>query len=78
MKKLRDLGSRKDRNILKLKIDKVMADNAVKENGQFFTLKILNFFSPRPFSFTISVGKKGFINPFFKLLDSLNKNAEMS
>jgi hypothetical protein len=54
-----------------------MADNTVKRNKQFLTLKTLNSFSPRFFSFTISVGKKGFTDPFFKLLNSPGKNAKM-
>jgi hypothetical protein len=33
MKKLRDLGNREDRNIFKLEIDKIMADNVMEENG---------------------------------------------
>jgi hypothetical protein len=38
IKKLRDLGSRKNRNILKLEIDKIMADNIIKGNGQLLTV----------------------------------------
>jgi hypothetical protein len=78
MKKLRDLSSRKDRNIFKLKINKIMADNIVNGNGQLFILKALNFFSPRPFSFTVSVKRERFTNPFLKFLDFLNRNIEMS
>jgi hypothetical protein len=43
---------------------------------QLPVLKILNSPSPRPFSFIIPVGEKS-INPFFKLLNSLNRNAEV-
>jgi hypothetical protein len=49
----------------------------IKKDGQFFTLKILNSFSSRPFFFIISVGRKRFINLFFRLLDFFGKNAEM-
>jgi hypothetical protein len=55
-----------------------MADSIVEGNGQFFILKTLNFFSPRPFSFTIPVGREGFTNPFFKLLNFSDKSAEIS
>jgi hypothetical protein len=55
-----------------------MANNIVKGNGQFLTLKVLNSLSPQSFSFTISVGKEGFINPFLKLLNSPGRNAKIS
>jgi hypothetical protein len=54
-----------------------MADNIMKRNGQFPILKTLNFFSPRPSSFTISIKKKKSTNPFFKLLDSPGKSAKV-
>ena len=50
---------------------------AAKKDGQFPALKALNFLSPRPFSFTVSVGGERFINPFLRLLNSPNKNAEV-
>jgi hypothetical protein len=43
---------------------------------QFLILEALNFFSSRPFSFTISVGK-GFTDSFFKFLDSFDRSAEV-
>jgi hypothetical protein len=46
-------------------------------NGQLPALKVLNFLSPRPFSFTISVGREEFINPFLRLLNSPGKNIKM-
>jgi hypothetical protein len=46
-------------------------------NRQFLILKALNSLSPRLSFFTIPVGKEGFTNPFFKLLDSPDKNAEI-
>jgi hypothetical protein len=70
MKKLRDLGSRKDRNILELEIDKMLSDR------QLPVPKTLNFFSPRPFSFTVPVGKRS-TNSFFRFLDFSGRNAEM-
>jgi hypothetical protein len=54
-----------------------MADNVMKGNGQFPVLRILNFFPSRSFSFIIPVGGEGFINSFFKLLDSSDKSIEM-
>ena len=80
MKKLRDLGNRENRNILELKINKMIIKSVkvLEKDKQLFILKALNFFSPRPSSFTVLVEGKGFINPFFRLLDSSNKNAEMS
>jgi hypothetical protein len=47
-----------------------------EKDKQFFTLKALNSPSPRPFFFTVSVGE-GFTDPFFRLLDSPDKNAEI-
>jgi hypothetical protein len=49
----------------------------LKGDKQFFTLKALNSFSPRFFSFTILVKGKEFINLFFRLLDSFNRNVKM-
>jgi hypothetical protein len=48
-----------------------------KGNRQFFILKALNFLSSRFFSFTVSIGKKGSINPFLGFLDFPDKNIEM-
>jgi tRNA(Ile)-lysidine synthase TilS/MesJ len=70
MKKLRDLDSRENRNILELEINKMLSDR------QLFTLKILNSPSSRPFSFTIPVEKE-FTNPFLRLLDSFGRNTEI-
>jgi hypothetical protein len=71
MKKLRDLGSRENRNILELEIDKILSDR------QFSILKALNSLSPRLSSFTVSVGKKS-TNSFLRLLNFPNKNAKIS
>jgi hypothetical protein len=49
----------------------------LEKNRQLFILRILNFFSSRSSSFTISVKRERFINPFFRLLDSPNRSAEM-
>ena len=76
MKKLRDLGSRENRNILKLEIDDIMADSVVEGNGQLPVLEILNSFSPRPFSFTVLIGK-GSTDLFFGLLNSSDRSVEM-
>ena len=72
MKKLRDLGNQKDRNILEFEIDEILSDR------QFSVLGALNSPSSRPFSFTVSVEKERFTNPFLGLLDSSGRNAEMS
>jgi hypothetical protein len=72
MKKLRDLSNRENRNIFKFEIDKILSDRRLP------ALRILNSFSPRPFSFTVLVGKEGFINPFLRLLDFPGKNTEIS
>ena len=73
---MRDLGSRKDRNIFKLEIDKIMADDIIKGNGQFPVLKVLNSPSPRFSSFTVSIGE-GFTDLFFRLLDFPGRSAEV-
>jgi hypothetical protein len=78
MRKLRELDCREKQNILKLKIDKIMADSTIKRDEQFPALGALNFFSSRSFSFTVPVRRKGFTDPFFRLLDSSNKSAKMS
>jgi hypothetical protein len=71
IKKLRDLGNRENRNILEFKINKILS------NRQFLVLRALNFFSPRSFFFIVPIGER-FTDPFFRLLDFFNKNAEMS
>jgi hypothetical protein len=71
MKKLRDLGSREDRNIFEFEMDEMLSD------GQFLVLRILNFFSFRSFSFTVPVGGEGFTDLFFRFLDSFGRNAEV-
>jgi hypothetical protein len=71
MKKLRDLGSRENRNILELEIDKILSDK------QLLVLKTLNSLSPRSSSFTVLIGGEKFTNPFLRLLDFPDKNAEM-
>jgi hypothetical protein len=48
-----------------------------EKDKQFLILKVLNSFSPRPFFFTIPIGKKGSINSFFRLLDSSDRNAKI-
>jgi hypothetical protein len=70
MKKLRDLSSRENRNILEFEIDEILSDR------QFPVLKALNSLSSRFSSFIVSVGK-GFTNLFFRLLDFSDKSAEM-
>jgi hypothetical protein len=47
---LRDLGDREIKNILNLEMDELAADTA----EGVILLKVLNFFSPRFFSFTNS------------------------
>jgi hypothetical protein len=37
----------------------------LKGDGQFFALRVLNFSSPRSFSFTVFAKREGFINLFF-------------
>jgi hypothetical protein len=81
IKKLRDLGSREDRNIFEFKIDKIMISNLFEilqeENGQFPILKTLNSFSPRLSSFTVPVEREGFTDLFFKLLNSPGRSARV-
>jgi hypothetical protein len=54
-----------------------MADDTVKENKQFLVLRVLNFLSPRFFSFTVPVGGERFINLFFRFLDFSGKNVKV-
>jgi hypothetical protein len=77
-KKWHTLGARELQNIKKLEIDKMITESMeiFKKDRQLLILKILNSPSPRPFFFIIPVGKRS-INPFFGLLNSSNKNAEM-
>jgi hypothetical protein len=73
LKKIKNLGNRKTRNILELKIDKIVADAAEK----VILLGALNSLSPRSSSFTnLVIGKKS-TNPFLRFLDSFGKNVEI-
>jgi hypothetical protein len=47
-----------------------------ERDKQLFTLKVLNSPSPR-FFFFITLAKKGFTDPFFRLLDSPDRNVRM-
>jgi hypothetical protein len=62
-----------------LEIDEMMTEGVeiFKRDGQFLALKILNFFSPRSFSFTVPVGGEGFIDPFLGLLNFPGKSVKV-
>jgi hypothetical protein len=62
------------KNILDLKMDKLAAGIIERVS---ILLETLNFFSSRSASFTAPVREEGSINPFFKLLDSPDKNAKV-
>jgi hypothetical protein len=49
-----------------------------EKDRQFLILKTLNFSSSRSFSFITLAKRKGFTNPFFRLLNFPDKNIEMS
>jgi hypothetical protein len=49
----------------------------LERDGQFSVLGALNFFSPRPSSFTVPVGGEKFTNPFLGLLDSPGRNVKV-
>jgi hypothetical protein len=70
---MRNLNNRKTRNILEFEIDKRIADTVKK----IILLEILNFLSSQFSSFTNLIVRERFINPFFKLLNSPGKNAEV-
>jgi hypothetical protein len=74
---LRDLGSRKDRNIFELEINEIIADSVMIGNGQFFALKILNSLLSRLSFFTVFVRREGFTDPFFRLLDFFDKSTKV-
>jgi len=78
-KKRRALGARELQNIEKLKIDEIITEDMkiFKGNRQFPAPEILNSFSPRPFSFTVPVGRKGSTDPFLRLLNSPGKNTKV-
>jgi hypothetical protein len=78
-KRIKEFSRREDQNILKLEINEMITENVkiLERNKQLFILKVLNSFSPRSSFFTISVKRKGFTNPFFRLLDSPNKNVKI-
>jgi hypothetical protein len=71
---MRDLNNRKTRNIFELKMNEIVADTVKR----IILLKALNSPSPRSFSFTNLIIKERFTDPFFRLLNSFNKSAEMS
>jgi hypothetical protein len=79
LKKMRDLSNREARNILELKVDEMIVESVkiLEKDRQFLALKALNSLSPRSFSFTVSIGREGSTNPFFKLLNSPDKNVEI-
>jgi uncharacterized protein YjbK len=79
LKRIKELGRRENQNILKLEIDKMMTEGMKisERDKQFFVLKVLNSLSPRSSSFTALAKKEGSTNPFLRLLNSPNKNAEM-
>jgi hypothetical protein len=70
---MRDLNNREARNILEFKMNKIVADTAER----IILLETLNFPSPRFSSFTNLIMEEGFINPFFRLLNSFGKNVEI-
>jgi hypothetical protein len=82
LKRVRDLSERKNQNILKLELDKMVElksfpVKSTKGDGQLPAPKALNSLSPRPSSFTVPIDKEGFTDPFLRLLNSPNRNAEM-
>ena len=80
LKRIKELGRRENQNILELEIDEIMIkDIKIPErDGQFLTLRALNFFSFRSFFFIIFVKKEGFTDPFFGFLDFFSKSIEVS
>jgi hypothetical protein len=77
VQKFRKFDRREEQNIFELEIDEIMADEAIEGDGQLLVLKILNSFSSRFFSFTVPVEGEGFINSFFRFLDSFDRNVEI-
>ena len=76
---MRELSERKNQNILKLKLDKIVELESfpVKNIGKVILSKALNSFSPRSISFITLVKGERFTNPFFRLLDFSNKSVKM-
>jgi hypothetical protein len=52
-------------------MDEILAETLIKP------MKVLNPFSSRSSFFTILTKGERFTNPFFRLLNSLNRNAEI-
>jgi hypothetical protein len=71
------LGDREARNIFKIKIDEIVSDLPEILREKVVLLKVLNSFSFRSISFIAPVKGEGFINLFFRFLDSSGKSAEM-
>jgi hypothetical protein len=77
IQKLRELDRREKQNIFKLEINKIMADDAMKGDGQLPALKALNSPSPRSSFFIAFIKREGSINLFLKLLNSSGRNAKI-
>jgi hypothetical protein len=77
---VRELNERENQNILKFKLDKMIELKffPVRNIRKIVLSGALNSFSSRSVSFIFLVKRKGFINPFFKLLDFSDRNAKMS
>jgi hypothetical protein len=76
---VRELSERKDQNILKFKLDKIVELESfpVRNIGEIVLSEVLNFFSSRSVSFTIPVKREGSTNSFLRFLDSLNKSVKV-
>jgi len=79
LKRIKKFGRRENQNILELEIDEMITEsvNILERNGQLSIPKALNSFSPRFSFFTVFAKREGFIDPFFRFLDSPGKSAEM-
>jgi hypothetical protein len=70
---MRDLDNRETRNIFEFKMDEIVADTVKR----VILLGALNFSSPRSSFFINLTVEEGFINLFFRLLNSPGKSTEV-
>jgi hypothetical protein len=79
-KRIKEFGRRENQNILKLEINEIIIEGVKisEKDRQLLILKALNSFLPRFFFFIIFAKRERFTDPFFRLLDSFNKNTEVS
>ena len=77
LKKIRDLGNRKARNIFKIEMDEIVSDLSEISRGEVTLSGALNSFSSRFIFFIIPVKGERFTNLFFGFLGSFSRSIKI-